>query len=535
MGRKFKKVISFLIAAAIIASLCVIPASADNANIKCSTTVYVGETFTVTVTCSSDSSSGLGSVDGLLSYNSNNFQCTSNPANTSYSAADKGYIIAYQNLSDASKISKDATFTFKFKALKAVKDSFVINAEITSFDEASVNKKENIITVTAIEKKNLSGNANLAKLITSSGALTPKFDPKITNYTVKVPYSVTTVYMNASTEEDAATIDVEGGSKVKVGNNVRKITVTAPNGTKKIYTLTVYRAKDGEDVNSKPTSSQTDSAATSSGEPKNPYQITVDNEKRLVAGDFSSVVLPDGFKQTYITINDAEVPAVIDPVNNKTLVYATDEEGNNGEFYSYDREKGTFALYRYFKTKAARFVILDCENKNAPYGYYYTTTKIEGYSCGCFKYSDPDFANYSILYCETADGLKDYYRYDKTDGSMQRNREFSVLMAESEGKEPTASKSFFTKFAELDVKGKIVVISVILIIILLIVIVIIMIVRTIKAKRALMAPPPVPDNEMPGFLEGVDDTRDLYLGDYDDYDDGDGGNTSSEDEPNPIK
>lgn len=507
MKKAIIKGISAVAVLALAVMICIIPVSADNATIKASSKVYLGDTFSVSVTCSCDSASGLGAIDGLLSFNSANFERISNPADTNYDASQKGYVISYA--ANPSDIKKSVTFTFKFKALKEGKDSIVISADITSFDEASTNKKENRVTISVLDKSKLSSNADLKSLVVSSGKLDPVFNPKTTKYTVNVPNSVTNLYIKTETDEAAAGLEVTGTNKLTVGNNTRKIIVTAPNGTKKTYTVEVYRAKAGEDITSKSTTSagNTDS---------NPYKVIIDNKEMQILNDFSNIAIPSGFKQTYISYNSTEVPALIDPINNKTLVYLVDAKEDLGNFYVFDSETNGLSLYRYFSTNSARYVILDyADTKNAPDGYFYTTTEISGYPCGCFKYSDQNFANFLIIYCETKDGLKGFYRYDKTDGSMQRAKEFSLLMEQEKNKEKAETMNVFQKFSSIDVKGKIIVIAVLVVFLLLIALVVFAIVKSVKASRPTPPPPPA-INEQPNFLEGVDDTRNLYLGDFDD-------------------
>lgn len=505
----FKKAISLIVALILAVSICTIPAFADNATISCDKNVYVGDTFQVTVTCYCDSSSGIGAIDGLFTYDTTVFECVSYSANTSFNASKKGYVISYAT-PDPAKVIKNTSFTFKLKALKEGTGGIYIQSDITSFDETTTLTKTNQVRVNITDKTKLSNNANLKALRVSSGKIVPDFNPKITNYTVQVPYSVTTVYMVATTEEAKANIEVQGSSKVNVGNNKRTIVVTAPNGLKKTYILNIYRAKDGEDVSSNITSADTQSTE-SLPEDYNPYEIMVEDKLRYIAADFSGVVLPNGFTQTVIKMNNTNVPGLVDPVNNKTLVYATDKEGNNGAFYAYDREKNLFTLYKYFNTKASRYVILDYDGSaNAPEGYYYTTSNVQGFNCGCFKYSDHNYSSFTIVYCEAADGTKDFYRYDSTDGSMQRAKEFSMLMKNSDNQK-IENRNIFQKFAALELKGKIVIIAVLCVLLLLIVLVIVMIVRNAKAKK--LNQPLVA--EEPSFMDIPDDSRELYLGDFD--------------------
>ncbi len=90
----------------------------------------------------------------------------------------------------------------------------------------------------------ISSNANLASLTVSSGTLTPNFSSSTISYSVTVPLAESSLTV-AGTAADApwATVAVSPTQPMAIldGANPATVTVTAEDGTQKVYTVTVTR------------------------------------------------------------------------------------------------------------------------------------------------------------------------------------------------------------------------------------------------------------------------------------------------------
>jgi hypothetical protein len=98
-----------------------------------------------------------------------------------------------------------------------------------------------------------SSDNNLSALTVTGGPLVPDFTPSTTTYTVDVPFSVDTVTVSATKADPNAVMsgDVTAGTGVATGQATFSlvplfprsvsITVTAPNGESKTYTITITR------------------------------------------------------------------------------------------------------------------------------------------------------------------------------------------------------------------------------------------------------------------------------------------------------
>ena len=118
-----------------------------------------------------------------------------------------------------------------------------INVTVTA---PAGNSKTYSINVT--RKDNRSSNNNLESLSVSDGSLSPGFNSNTTEYSISVPFSVTSLNLKYKASD--------GKSKVSVSNNNLEaeattnvtITVTAENGSTKTYTIKASRGKDPNKV-----------------------------------------------------------------------------------------------------------------------------------------------------------------------------------------------------------------------------------------------------------------------------------------------
>jgi hypothetical protein len=94
-------------------------------------------------------------------------------------------------------------------------------------------------TVTALA----SDDTSLKSLELVGHTMTPSFDPEVLVYTVHVPNSVTSIVLNYVAVCEYATVEITGSyHALLVGQNTITISITAEDGTIRVYTITVIRA-----------------------------------------------------------------------------------------------------------------------------------------------------------------------------------------------------------------------------------------------------------------------------------------------------
>lgn len=87
----------------------------------------------------------------------------------------------------------------------------------------------------------LSGDATLKSLDVSGFSLTPSFKPDTTTYNMTVSNDVTGLDVSAIANDPNAKVEISGNSNWKEGVNPVTITVTAEDGTQKVYIINVTR------------------------------------------------------------------------------------------------------------------------------------------------------------------------------------------------------------------------------------------------------------------------------------------------------
>lgn len=107
------------------------------------------------------------------------------------------------------------------------------------------------ITVTRAQDPNYvpSNNADLKSISVSQGILSPAFKADQTEYIVYLPYEVTKFNANGAVSDSKASVAGSGDVALEVGENKATVTVTAEDGSKKEYNITVMRMQQlGADV-----------------------------------------------------------------------------------------------------------------------------------------------------------------------------------------------------------------------------------------------------------------------------------------------
>ena len=140
-----------------------------------------------------------------------------------------------------------ATYRVNRKNLGAGGSDTLFRITVTAEDGET--KSEYQVTVHRSEKEEeekpeLSADASLLSLTPASGTLTPAFDPDIYQYSLTVPFEVTTMTFTAEAPE-GATYRVNRKNLGAGGSDtVFEITVTAADGeTRQVYTVTVHRSE----------------------------------------------------------------------------------------------------------------------------------------------------------------------------------------------------------------------------------------------------------------------------------------------------
>lgn len=203
------------------------------------------KTTKITVKAPSTGGSSGGSTGGNNggSTGSNNGGSTTTVTEPKFTSANKTvYAIGDINLRSSWSTSSSATKISKGTELKLTGTSTQkVNGYVwyrVTYNGQTKYVSRDLITETKPEEK--SNNTNLKLLSIEGVELTPAFSANITEYSAKLTnYKEQSLKINAEAEDSKSTVKIEGNEEIKIGENVISVTVTAEDGTTKVYKITM--------------------------------------------------------------------------------------------------------------------------------------------------------------------------------------------------------------------------------------------------------------------------------------------------------
>ncbi|MCI5967006.1 MAG: cadherin-like beta sandwich domain-containing protein, partial [Tenericutes bacterium] len=191
-----------------------------------------------------------------------------------------------------------------------------INITVTS-------QSGSIKTYQVVVTRKASSDATLKSLTVSNGTLTPEFDGSKTEYTVSVPYNVSTVTVAGAANSSEATVTGAGSKSLTVGANTITVTVTAGDKTEKTYTITITREKDTDNtLKSLNLTSCTLTPTFASG--TTAYACTVANsvtETTVTASATSSVATVSGTGKKALSVGSNTINVTVTSQSGATKIY----------------------------------------------------------------------------------------------------------------------------------------------------------------------------------------------------------------------
>ena len=205
------------------------------------TSINVGASTTVTVS-GSDVTGRINvsvSDSSVLSVNASSVWVENGSASVTVSGKKAGSATVTFTPSDISNSAGDDI------TLGAKSVTITVKAPVNNNNNNNNNNSNNNKAVNNVNNS-LSNNANIKSLYIDQEGLSPMFSSVVTNYTLTVPEKVTSLKITPTLAQAGAKYWITGDEDLKMGNNVVTITVTAPDGTKKTYTINVNRVEDTE-------------------------------------------------------------------------------------------------------------------------------------------------------------------------------------------------------------------------------------------------------------------------------------------------
>ena len=259
-----------------------------------------------------------------------------------------------------------------------------------SSSSSSSNNSSSSTTTTVQEPEvKKSSEKNLSSLSVSEGTLSPKFSAGTTTYKVDLTNEVEKLTISAKAKDSKAKVSGTGEKELKIGENNFTVTVTAEDGSKKTYTISVY-------VTEKPT-----------------QFVKLGDQSLGILNDLSKVDVPKGFEKTTIKIDDKDVTALQNKDLGLTLLYLQTEDEKTG-FYIYDVDNNkVLRQYQTLTVNGKTYVIMDApENLEEVQGLEKSTIKIGDLEMNGWKFNEETLSHYTLVYLMN-DAVESFLIFDK--------------------------------------------------------------------------------------------------------------------------
>jgi hypothetical protein len=338
--------------------------------------ITVGNTFTVSITVSSDVEAwdfSIGYDTSKLRVVNSGLENSMRSVNTAYNHS-RSYSITFKATAsgNASVYVSDAALASGSSYLSATKGSKTFTLRTQEEIEASYSK-----------------NNYLSSLSVDGVELSPSFDKDTSEYTVELEPETTKINVNAGVADSTASVSGAGEKEVTDGDNRIEIVVTAQNGTTRTYVINAT-VKEYD-----------------------PITVDVDGKDYTVIRKKSSLTAPNNYSETTVTIRDEEVPAFKSDVTGYTLVGLKDSEGNTN-LYVY--EDGKYTLYKEYEFN--KVILYPLEAVNIPSNYKKTTITYNDEEIVAYKLKES--SKYALIYGKNIEtGKTNWYMYDSKEDTLQ--------------------------------------------------------------------------------------------------------------------
>lgn len=475
MKKLISSVLVLILMISIISTAFVFSASAAGATIAFNKSSYsVGNTISVTIRITGTNMTG---ADLYVNYNQANLRYQSGA--TSGGAGQLHIVTELDKL-------KSKAFTITFKALKNSTSAIIVSGNVSDGPAGSLPSDVPVSASANIKIKDAakSTNANLKSLSLEHGVLSPKFSPSVTSYTAKVENSVTSSTVFATTADSKATTEFTGSSSLKVGENVRKVIVTAQSGATKTYTITITRLDEDEKL----TNEEKEEGTT------NPLETVIGGVKHVISTDISSVKLFAGFAQKEIDFKGEKITVATDKDQKFVLYYLSTTTSDTLKPFTYNSSDDTFTPVEFLKQGTNSYIFIEIPEEFTKYFENNSFKKAEitlnGFTLNAYTSSVEKLVDFYYLYAYS-NGNYSIYRYDNIEKVLQRCPDFNSKAAvptDNDNDANTNENGFLAKFNTLGDNAKIIVIALagaLVCMIILIVLLIIKLCTKIKYKEDL--------------------------------------------------
>lgn len=270
-----------------------------------------------------------------------------------------------------------------------------VNNSTSSNNSSLSQQKDNNNSQT--EKSN---DATLKSLSIDDANISPKFKSDILEYNVEVESGVEKLKINATPNNNKATVSGAGEVNVKEGLNKISISVTAEDGSRKTYTINITVKE------------------------KEPIIVKINGKNYTIIKKEEELPEVDLFEKTKVKIGEEEVAAYYNSDLKIYLVGLRDDKNNIG-MYIYDTDKNTYTRYNWITIGDVTLYLKDAPKKLENFTKYKET--INNISIDLYKLNNNE--KIGLIYgTNVKTGNIGWYIYDKDDETLARyyNKEVDI-------------------------------------------------------------------------------------------------------------
>lgn len=479
--KAFKKIIPVLLTVIILlTTVCSLGASAAGSVSVGGGNFNLGQTFSVKVSVSN--SDPIIAAQISISYNAGVLTLTG-VSGSDYTTGNGTINIVDDDFSTATKEVKSGSYTLTFKAAAEGSTNISVTASIAPRTGGKVVAKAS--SAVKVTKPAPSSNANLVSLKVSDATLSPAFSANTTSYTATVKYPIEKVTVSASVADGGATCVGAGEMSLQVGENSKTITVTAPSGAKKSYTVVIKRLNEDETA-----------ALIEQERAADPTLVVMDGVDFHIKSDLADVAIPDGFTATTTKYKEGELAAITDVANKYTLCYITADDGSRAD-WAYTDTNGEFVFLNYVSVNNKIYILEDAvPSFTIPSSYTDADYEAASGTVKAFKSIHEELADFYIFNCYV-DGENAFYRYDTAKNTIQRAPDFELASTLETAAKAEQNKNIFTRFLAMNTAGKAIILLVCIAVIVVIVLIVLLVIKLVNRPEKPMEFIPVSaDNEI---------------------------------------
>ncbi|MBP3339726.1 MAG: cadherin-like beta sandwich domain-containing protein, partial [Lachnospiraceae bacterium] len=426
-----------VIVALFVTVLCImndntIYAASANVTIS-SATVEEGEDVAVTVTISSDTD--IAGYHLSITYDANLLQYVSG-GDGDESAV--GSIPLFNDLLEA----KSATRTLNFKAKKSgsavisvASGSSIIDLDTNDMEIVSTNS-----TITINAHVESSDNNFLSKLeivgvrengttaaynITQRGSGAVGFNKDELEYRAYVANDIVKFAVTAVAEDatNGATVAVTGVELEEGGNNTTTITVTAQNGTKRVYEIFTYRVPSEPESESESTTEPESESESESGDAPvvTPVdkEVTIGSDVYIITNIAEDTILPEGFSTFEYTYDGQVYIAAKGEAKKLTILQLVKKGTEEKALYVYDEANNIFYKFINIQIINKMYTVTEKPDEvKIPADFSQSLVNIDGEMVNVWV--NKNDTNIYMFYGMNWNGASGLYLYDATEKTAIR-------------------------------------------------------------------------------------------------------------------